>query len=192
MTISAKPLPTANSKFARDAWLRALERTATIFQRGVTLPVLINRLARQFDAAPALVSAEATLSYQDLANRCNQYARWGLARGFEAGELVAEGTPTGIKARQSGHLLEFVVDQPQRAADLLKNDTARWRVSLFGERLHVITEENPALAIEQTRKRLAENGIDVISAREGRFSLEDVFIAIVEQARLQGKVVTED
>ena len=88
MTISAKPVPTANSKFARDAWLRALERTATIAQRGVTLPVLINRLARQFDAAPALVSAEATLSYQDLANRCNQYARWGLARGFEAGDTV--------------------------------------------------------------------------------------------------------
>jgi fatty-acyl-CoA synthase len=88
MTISAKPLPTANSKFARDAWLRALERTATIAQRGVTLPVLINRLAGQFGAAPALVSAEATLSYQDLANRCNQYARWGLARGFEAGDTV--------------------------------------------------------------------------------------------------------
>jgi fatty-acyl-CoA synthase len=77
-----------DSKFARDAWLRALERTATIAQRGVTLPVLINRLARQFDAAPALVSAEATLSYQDLANRCNQYARWGLARGFAAGDTV--------------------------------------------------------------------------------------------------------
>jgi fatty-acyl-CoA synthase len=88
MTISAKPLPTANSKFARDAWLRALERTATIAQRGVTLPILINRLARQFDAAPALVSVEATLSYRDLANRCNQYARWGLARGFEAGDTV--------------------------------------------------------------------------------------------------------
>ena len=88
MAMSFKSLPTANSKFARDAWLRALERTATIAQRGVTLPVLINRLARQFDAAPALVSAEATLSYQDLANRCNQYARWGLARGFEAGDTV--------------------------------------------------------------------------------------------------------
>jgi fatty-acyl-CoA synthase len=77
-----------DSKFARDAWLRALERTATIVDRGVTLPVLINHLARQFDAAPALVSAQAALSYQDLANRCNQYARWGLARGFEAGDTV--------------------------------------------------------------------------------------------------------
>jgi ABC-2 type transport system ATP-binding protein len=109
-----------------------------------------------------------------------------------AGELVAEGTPSSIKSQQSGHLLEFMVDQPQRAADLLKNKTERWRVSLFGERLHVITEGNPDNAIKETTKQLEENGLHVISAREDRFSLEDVFIAIVEKARLQGKVVTED
>jgi ABC-2 type transport system ATP-binding protein len=141
---------------------------------------MINRLA---DSGAAIL---VTTHYLEEAEQCN---RLGM---MVAGELVAEGTPTGIKARQSGHLLEFIVDQPQRAADLLKSNTERWRVSLFGERLHVITEENPASAIEQTKKRLAENGLKVISAREGRFSLEDVFIAIVEQARLQGKVVTED
>jgi ABC-2 type transport system ATP-binding protein len=141
---------------------------------------MINRLA---DSGAAIL---VTTHYLEEAEQCN---RLGM---MVAGELVAEGTPTGIKARQSGHLLEFIVDQPQRAADLLKSDTERWRVSLFGERLHVITEEPPARAIEQTKKRLVENGLKVISAREGRFSLEDVFIAIVEQARQQGKVVTED
>jgi fatty-acyl-CoA synthase len=88
MTISEKPLPAANSKFARDAWIRALERTAPIVDRGVTLPAVINGLARRFESAPALVSAEATLSYQDLADRCNQYARWGLARGLKPGDTV--------------------------------------------------------------------------------------------------------
>jgi len=141
---------------------------------------MINRLA---DSGAAIL---VTTHYLEEAEQCN---RLGM---MVAGELVAEGTPTGIKARQAGHLLEFVVDQPQRAADFLKSDTERWRVSLFGERLHVITEDAPARAIEQTTRRLAENGLQVISAREGRFSLEDVFIAIVEQARLQGKVVTED
>ena len=63
----------------------------------------------------------------------------------------------------------------------------RWRVSLFGERLHLITEEDPTTAIKQTTRRLEENGLHVISAREGRFSLEDVFISIVEKARPQGK-----
>jgi ABC-2 type transport system ATP-binding protein len=141
---------------------------------------MINRLA---DSGAAIL---VTTHYLEEAEQCN---RLGM---MVAGELVAEGTPSGIKSRQSGHLLEFIVDQPQRAADLLKSNTHHWRVSLFGERLHVITEEAPASAIEQTTKRLAENGLHVISAREGRFSLEDVFIAIVEQARQQGKVVTED
>ena len=141
---------------------------------------MINRLA---DSGAAIL---VTTHYLEEAEQCN---RLGM---MIAGELVAEGTPSGIKARQSGHLLEFIVDQPQRAADLLKSDTERWRVSLFGERLHVIAEDAPDSAIAQTTKRLEENGLHVISSREGRFSLEDVFIAIVEQARQQGKVVTED
>src|ERR1700722_1302569 len=68
-----------NSKFAREAWIRALSRSASIDQSGVILPVLIDRLAHQFEAAPALVSSEASLSYRELSIRCNQYARWGLA-----------------------------------------------------------------------------------------------------------------
>ncbi len=78
----------ASSKFARDAWIRALERTASIGPDGVTLPALMDRLARQFEAAPALVSAEATLSYRGLAQRCNQYARWGLEQGLQRGDTV--------------------------------------------------------------------------------------------------------
>jgi ABC-2 type transport system ATP-binding protein len=141
---------------------------------------MINRLA---DAGTAVL---VTTHYLEEAEQCN---RLGM---MVAGELVAQGTPTGIKSQQTGHLIEFVVDQPQHAADLLKSDTERWRVSLFGERLHVITEENPDIAIKQTTKHLEDNGLHVISAREGRFSLEDVFIGIVEKARQEGKVVTED
>jgi ABC-2 type transport system ATP-binding protein len=140
---------------------------------------LINRLA---DTGAAIL---VTTHYLEEAEQCN---RLGM---MVAGELVAEGTPTGIKAQQSGHLLQFVTDQPQRAADLLKLSTQSWRVSLFGERLHLITDEDPALAIRQTTQKLEANGIRVLSAREDRFSLEDVFISIVEQARLEGKVAVE-
>ena len=78
----------ANSKFAREAWIRALERTASIDRLGATLPVLMDRLAHEFDALPALVSTEATLSYRELAIHCNHYARWGLAQGLKAGDTV--------------------------------------------------------------------------------------------------------
>ena len=70
----------------------------------------------------------------------------------------------GIKARQTGHLLEFIVDQPQRAVDLLKAQTERWRVSLFGDRLHVITETKTQRPSERTtRERLGAQGIQVLS-----------------------------
>ena len=141
---------------------------------------MINRLV---DGGAAIL---VTTHYLEEAEQCN---RLGM---MVAGQLVAEGTPSGIKSHQSGHVLEFIVDQPQRAADLLKSKTEGWRVSLFGERLHVITDEDPAAAIKETTKRLEENGLHVTSSREIPLSLEDVFISIVEKARTQGKAATDD
>ena len=141
---------------------------------------MINDLA---DRGTAIL---VTTHYLEEAEQCNRL-------GFMvAGELVTEGAPSSIKAQQHGHLLEFTIDQPQRAADLLKEGTDRWRISLFGDRLHVISDADPQTAERETRDRLLRNGIKVISAREQRFSLEDVFISVVEQARQQGKVATEE
>ena len=68
--------------------------------------LMINRLA---DAGTAVL---VTTHYLEEAEQCNRL-------GFMvAGELLVEGTPTEIKAQQKGHLLEFRVDEPQRAADL--------------------------------------------------------------------------
>jgi len=54
-----------------------------------------------------------------------------------------------------------------------------------------LREENAETGMEATTRKLRANGISVISAREGRFSLEDVFIRIVEQARHQGTAGSE-
>jgi ABC-2 type transport system ATP-binding protein len=142
--------------------------------------VMINRLA---DAGTAIL---VTTHYLEESEQCN---RLGFMAG---GELVAQGTPSGIKSAQTGHLLEFIVDQPQRAADVLKSDTERWRVSLFGNRLHVVTDEVVEAGKRTTTEKLASNGIRVISAREEPFSLEDVFISVIEKARQQGKVSAEE
>ena len=73
------------------------------------------------------VAVLVTTHYLEEAEQCNRL-------GFMvAGELVAEGTPSGVKAAQGGHLLELITDKPQAAADLLKADTralarfALWR-----------------------------------------------------------------
>jgi fatty-acyl-CoA synthase len=88
MSISTQP-GELDAKFARDAWLRALAKTAGIGERGITLPALIERFAGQFNAAPALVSAEASMSYGQLGIRCNQYSRWGIDRDLKRGDSVA-------------------------------------------------------------------------------------------------------
>ena len=142
--------------------------------------MMINRLA---DAGTAVL---VTTHYLEEAEQCNRL-------GFMvAGELLVEGTPSEIKAQQKGHLLEFRVDQPQRAADLLKSETQHWRVALFGKRLHVITDGDVEAGIRENTQRLEAGGVHVLGAREGRFSLEDVFISVVEQARERGKIGAED
>jgi len=135
---------------------------------------MINHLA---DSGTAVL---VTTHYLEEAEQCN---RLGL---MVAGELLLEGTPSEVKAQQKGHLLEFVVDQTQRAADLLRSEGERWRVSIFGRRLHVISDEDAPTAIRTTTAELRSAGIKVLSAREGSLSLEDVFISVVERARPQG------
>lgn len=79
---------------------------------------MINSLA---DAGTAIL---VTTHYLEESEQCNRL-------GFmAAGRLVAEGTPSGIKQQQSGHLLELIVDRPQAAVDLLKTQMERWRVSV--------------------------------------------------------------
>ncbi len=141
---------------------------------------MINKLA---DLGTAIL---VTTHYLEEAEQCNRL-------GFMvAGELAAEGTPTGVKAQQGGHLLEFIVDQPQKASDLLRQGDERWRVSLFGDRLHVITDEDLEAGHDATVAKLTAAGITIKSVVEDQFSLEDVFIAVVEKARKQGKVASED
>ncbi len=141
---------------------------------------MINNLA---DMGTAIL---VTTHYLEEAEQCNRL-------GFMvAGELVAEGTPSGVKQQQGGHLLEFTVDQPQEAADLLKQKMDRWRVSLFGNRLHVITDDEAKAGVQMVTSALSKIGVRVQSVQEETYSLEDVFIAVVEKARAQGKFAKED
>jgi len=135
---------------------------------------MINALA---DTGTAVL---VTTHYLEEAEQCN---RLGLMVG---GELVAEDSPDGIKRAQPGALLEFVVDQPQRAADLLRTTIDRWRISLFGNRLHVVVDGDPGREREATTQQLLAHGIQVQRSRRAPFSLEDIFISVVEERRRRG------
>jgi len=132
----------------------------------------------------------------------NQFAREGMAilvtthyleeaeqchrLGFMvAGELVAQGTPRQVKEEQPGQLLEWECDPLQQASDLLKQKFDRLQVSIFGSRLHTILDQ-PRTQIPQVTSWLQAAGIKVQSHREIQFSLEDVFISVVDRARQRG------
>jgi len=135
--------------------------------------------------ADAKMAILVTTHYLEEAEQCN---RLGL---LVAGELVAHGTPSSLKASQKGHLLELITDKPQLANNVLKKEMERWRISLFGDRLHVIVDEEPEPGIRDVTERLARAGIQVSRAHEEPYSLEDVFIAVVEQMRQEGKSAEE-
>jgi ABC-2 type transport system ATP-binding protein len=130
---------------------------------------MINRLA---DQGTAIL---VTTHYLEEAEQCNRL-------GFMvAGELVAEGTPSGVKAAQGGLVLDLLTDNPQRALSALKAEMERWRVSLFGERLHVMVDGDAETEARRLTSRLDRKGIRVLEAVPRDYSLEDVFLAIVEK-----------
>jgi drug efflux transport system ATP-binding protein len=130
---------------------------------------MINRVA---DGGAAVL---VTTHYLEEAEQCN---RLGFMVG---GELVAEGTPSGIKAAQGGRVLELRVDDLPRAVALLRTEREPWRVSLLGDRIHVIVDGDPAEAARGLSARLAAGGIRTLGVTEQDYSLEDVFILIVER-----------
>jgi ABC-2 type transport system ATP-binding protein len=128
---------------------------------------MINRLA---DAGTAVL---VTTHYLEEAEQCN---RLGFMVG---GELVAEGTPSGVKAAQGGRVLEVRVDDSPRAMALLKSEMEHWRVSLFGDRIHVIVDGDSAETRRRLSARLEREGLRVRGITDEDYSLEDVFILIV-------------
>ncbi len=71
------------------AWLRALELTAPIARnRNRILSTVIEERAEQLGDTPALLSDRECMTYGQLSQRINQYARWALGQGIRQGEVV--------------------------------------------------------------------------------------------------------
>jgi fatty-acyl-CoA synthase len=81
------PAPTSVSP--GRAWLRALELTAPIARnRHRILSTVIEERAEQLGDAPALLSDRECMTYGQLSQRINQYARWALDWGIGQGDVV--------------------------------------------------------------------------------------------------------
>ncbi|MCM1983786.1 ATP-binding cassette domain-containing protein [Lyngbya confervoides] len=119
-----------------------------------------------------------TTHYLEEAENCNRMAF------MVAGEIVAQGTPTQIKASQPGQLLELTTAQTQQASQLLKRQIESWRVSIFGDRLHLVLD-HPDQELPPLIQHLQQQQIQIQSQRSIPFTLEDAFIGTVQ--RTEGK-----
>ncbi|MEM6351040.1 MAG: ATP-binding cassette domain-containing protein [Cyanobacteria bacterium P01_D01_bin.14] len=128
------------------------------------------------DLTRAGTAVLVTTHYLEEAEHCNRMAF------MVAGEVVAEGSPSEVKAAQPGQLFEIEVSQPHRAVDLLKQHVASWRVSLFGDRLHVVMDW-PEQDMPHLKSLLEKEQIDILHVQPMPFSLEDAFIGIVQRAQ---------
>src|SRR5262249_27503451 len=113
--------------------------------------------------------------YLEEAEQCNHL-------GFMvAGEIIAHGSPSEVKANMKGTLSEILTDHPDRALAALKKKYGASRVSLFGDKLHFVAESD-----EQEKEAAAElesAGVKTLSWEHTPFSLEDVFISLIESRR---------
>jgi ABC-2 type transport system ATP-binding protein len=113
--------------------------------------------------------------YLEEAEQCNRL-------GFMvAGEIIAQGSPSEVKANMKGSLYEIEVDHPDRALGALKKKFGASRVSLFGDRLHLVIENEGQKQEAKTVLQQAE--VQVKSEKPVPFSLEDVFISLIESRR---------
>ena len=113
--------------------------------------------------------------YLEEAEQCNRL-------GFMvAGEIIAAGSPSEVKANMKGTLLEIGTDHPDRALAALKKKFGASRVSLFGDKLHLVVEND--VQQQEAVAELDAAGVKVITWNPAPFSLEDVFISLIESRR---------
>jgi len=113
--------------------------------------------------------------YLEEAEQCNRL-------GFMvAGEIIAAGSPGEVKAAMKGSLSEIETDQPELALTTLKKKFGASRVSLFGDKLHLVAENDAQQ--KEAAAELESAGVTVRSWTAAEFSLEDVFISLIESRR---------
>ncbi|OGP55021.1 MAG: multidrug ABC transporter ATP-binding protein [Deltaproteobacteria bacterium RBG_13_52_11b] len=122
-------------------------------------------------------------SYLDEAERCS---RIGLIYG---GELLIVDTPSGVKGRIEGTVLELQTENNQRSLKLLYGIESLRSQVLSGDKIHVLVDD-PKKGEALIRKALGERGIGISTLMAVRPSLEDAFISIVQGRKGKDEAVS--
>jgi ABC-2 type transport system ATP-binding protein len=115
--------------------------------------------------------------YLDEAERCSRVAL------LHEGRLLALDRPAALRETLQGSLYEVIVREHRRAIEVLRRVPNVIDVQTFGERAHVRTARDDRDVAGRIEADLRAAGLTVESIRPIHNSLEDVFIARLEEAR---------
>jgi ABC-2 type transport system ATP-binding protein len=120
--------------------------------------------------------------YLDEAERCHRVAL------LHDGKRLALDTPDALRRSLPGRMLEVMVADQARAIPVIQSVASVVDVRAFGERVHVrLSQDAGPDAATRVTQALEGAGLRVTSARTVQASLEDVFIARLEEAATQGR-----
>ena len=130
-------------------------------------------------AHPAQVAVVITTPYMDEATRC-------IRIGFmQKGKLIAEGTPSQLRSRLNGRILELRGSPLRDISNLVVTDISVEDVRLFGDRLHLrIFPGKSSEVIKRLEISIPDAGCKLDSIRQIPANLEDVFILLSEQEEI--------
>jgi ABC-2 type transport system ATP-binding protein len=114
--------------------------------------------------------------YMDEAERCTRVAF------MDAGKIVLVDSPSGVKGRVKGRLIEAVVDDYHRATPIVRELPFVRSIDLYGEALEIIVEEDAEGAEDRIAAALREAGIGVKRVRRANMSMEVAFSRVIAEA----------
>jgi len=112
-------------------------------------------------------------SYLDEAERCS---RVGL---IYQGDLLIADTPSAVKARIGGTILELRMENRQKGMKLLEGIELIRSLVLSGDRIHVLVDDAQK-GEKVIREILKEQEMEIIDLLVVRPSLEDAFVSIIQ------------
>jgi ABC-2 type transport system ATP-binding protein len=128
-----------------------------------------------YDLSEAGQTIFVTTHYMDEAEYCHRLA---LING---GRIIAAGTPASLKEELSSRtLLQLDSSDPLESMRALENQPEIDDVAVFGGGLHIAVQ-NPERATVRIREILAANNIDIRRLDRIPPTMEDVFVALIEQ-----------
>jgi ABC-2 type transport system ATP-binding protein len=111
----------------------------------------------------------------DEASRCHRV-------GFmKAGRIIAEDTPSNLRARLNGRILELRGSPLNLLRRVVHRDEEVEDVQAFGDKLHIRVRESKAQdVLSRLKSQIRSEGGQVDELRSVSPVLEDVFIALSE------------